>query len=254
MPSQAPSTSTPAPQAKSSSTPATSLLPSSKTKTGLDPSTAKVLLYGPPKIGKSTLASKFDSDHALFLACEPGLGGLDVFQVPISSWADFRAVGSELAQGDHRFKMVVVDTIDELVRYCTEDVLAKLGVAHASDAAYGKGWAAINDEFRLRISKLASLGLGIWFVSHAEDKKIEQRVGTISKTVPTVGGKARDFIIGFVDCILLATSIQTEEGDQRVLRTRSTENYEAGCRGGTLPDPLKLDAGVLRQAMERAWA
>lgn len=236
-----------------SAAPAASLLPTQKVKTGLDPSTSKVLLYGPPKIGKSTLASQFDPDHTLFLACEPGLGGLEVFQVPVESWEKFLAVCAELAKGEHPYKLVVIDTADELIRYCTEFALRRLGVDHASDAGYGKGWDAINTEFRLKISKLSSLGLGVWFISHSVDKDIEQRVGKITKTVPTIGGKARDFIIGFVDCILLADSISTEQGERRVLRTAKSENYEAGMRGGTLPDPLPLDAAALRTAMIDAW-
>ena len=40
-----------------------------------------VLLYGPSKIGKSTWCAQ--ADGALFLATEPGLNALNVFQVAI---------------------------------------------------------------------------------------------------------------------------------------------------------------------------
>ena len=62
------------------------MLPTTKTppKTGLSDLT--VLVYGQTKIGKTTLCSQAES--ALFLATEPGLNALDVFQAPILSWDD----------------------------------------------------------------------------------------------------------------------------------------------------------------------
>jgi hypothetical protein len=248
------SPATPASKAAPAASPVTSLLPSTKLKTGLDPSTSKGLLYGPPKIGKTTLLAGLDPDHTLFLACEPGLGGLEVFQVPVPNWETFLKTCAELATTPHPYKLIVVDTADQLVRMCSEYVLAKLGVEHPSDAAYGKGWDAVNNEFRMKISKLANMGLGIWFISHSQEKEIDARVGKITKTVPTLSGRSREFVIGFVDVILLAESQTTDQGERRVLRTSKTETYEAGIRGGVLPDPLPLDPVALREALVEAWS
>lgn len=233
------------------------VLPTERTKAGKEAVKAHVLLYGPPKIGKSTTAAQFNPDHTLFIPTEPGLSALSVYSVPTTSWEQFRSVGAELAAGDHPFQTVVIDTVDVLYKLCSDAVLERLGVEHASDSPYGKGWAAIADEWQLRVSKLASLGLGVWFISHSVDERIEKRVGTITKTVPTLKGKGRDFITGFVDYILLAESEQTQEGERRVLRTRPAENYEAGGRtmpGKPLPDPLPLDAQALHKAMDEAGA
>jgi len=230
---------------------ADSLLPTAKTPASLDAKSAKVLLYGHPKVGKSTLAAGIDPDHTLFIATEPGLGGLEVFQARCGSWATFRSIGAQLAEGEHEFHTVVIDTIDELAKMCTDYVMGKLGISHPSDAAYGKGWAAVSDEFRLRVAKISSLGLGVWFVSHAQDREIQTRVGSLTRTVPTLTGKMYEFISGFVDYILLAEVHTTEAGLVRQLRTMPTENYEAGGRF-PLPDPLELDPAVVRKAMEEA--
>lgn len=240
--------------ATSTTTSPPSLLPTAKVKTGLRPETAKVLVYGPPKIGKSTLAAKFNPDHTLFLAFEPGLGGLEVFQTPIGDWDTFLKVCAELAKGGHDFQTIVLDTVDMAAKMCQDYAMKQLGVAHPSDAAYGKGWDAVTNEFRLKIAKLASLGYGMWFISHSVDKDVEQRVGKITKTVPTLGGRIRDFVIGFVDVIVLAESELGEHGEQRVLRTRPTERYEAGARDTELEDPLPLDAQLFKAAMKDAWS
>lgn len=226
-------------------------LPTEKTTPTLDVQTAKVLLFGPPKIGKTTLVANLDPDRTLFVATEPGLGALSVYAEPVRSWEEFRAIGPELHTGDHNFTTVAIDTVDELHKMCTDYVLKQLGVNYPGDLEFGKGWAAVTDEFRLRVGALSSLGLGVWFISHAKEEEIKQRIGTITKMVPTISGGARKWLTGFVDFILYAGSEQTADGENRVLRTSATENFEAGGRW-PLPDPLPLDAGALREALAAA--
>ncbi len=227
------------------------MLPASKTPPTISPQRAKVLLYGPPKVGKSTLCANLDPDRTLMLACEPGLGALETFQVPINTWDEFRQVGQDLASTEHDFTTVVIDTVDQLFDRCSDDTMKKLGVAHASDLGYGKGWKAISQEWSMRVAKLASLGLGVWFVSHSKEVEINSRVGSLTKMVPTLPKTGRDFILGFVDFILYAEVQRTADGETRLLRTSASENYEAGGRV-VLPDPLPLDAIALTEAMAQA--
>jgi hypothetical protein len=222
--------------------PASPQLPTAKTTPTLTLETAKVLLYGPPKVGKTTLAAGMDPDRTLFIATEAGLGGLSVYAVPIGTWDEFRALGARLAEGDHPFTNVVVDTVDNLAAFCSDKVCADMGVTHPSDLEYGKGWRAVSDEFKLRIARLTSLGAATWFISHSQDRAVKTRVGEITVTGLTIGGAMEKFLTGFVDYILLARSEQTEHGERRVIRTRATENYEAGSRGAPLPDPILLPA------------
>ena len=57
-----------------------SILPTAKTQPKPDLADLTVLVYGQTKIGKSTFCAQ--SEGALFLATEPGLNALDVYQVP----------------------------------------------------------------------------------------------------------------------------------------------------------------------------
>lgn len=232
-------------------------LPTEKSARTLTPENAKVLLYGPVKIGKSTFASEINPDHTLFIPTEPGLGSLEVFQQPVKTWEEFRAVGGDLAKDPKHFKLIVIDTVDELYRMCSDHVCAGLGIEHPADAGYGKGWARVGDEFRLRVGKLIGLGMGVWFISHARDQEVKKPVGTKTVTSATVSGQGRTFLEGFCDFIFLATWQGSEEGEERVLRTQGGEGHEAGGRtprGIALPDPLPLDAAVLRKEMARTLA
>jgi hypothetical protein len=233
-------------------------LPTKKSERTLSPDRVKALLYGPPKIGKSTFASQINPDHTLFISTEPGLGSLEVYEAPVTTWAEFREVGADLAKDRKHYEIVVIDTVDELYRMCSDYVCAGLGIKHPSDAEYGKGWAAVADEFRLRVGKIAGLGMGVWFISHAEDREVKKKVGTKTVTQPTLSGQARKFLVGFVDFIFLAEWEGGEEGERRLLRTQGAENHEAGGRvpvdATPLPDPLPLDAAVLRREMAKSLA
>lgn len=232
-------------------------LPTEKSPRTLSPDRVKALLYGPPKIGKSTFVSHINPDHTLFISTEPGLGSLEVFESPVTNWTEFREVGAELAKNRKQFEVVVIDTVDELYRMCADYVCAQLGVKHPSDAEYGKGWAAVADEFRLRVGKIAGLGLGVWFISHAVDREVNARVGKKTVTQSTLSGQGRQFLIGFVDFIFLATW-EGEEGETRILRTQGSAHHEAGGRtpegAKPLPDPLPFDADRLREEMAKSLA
>lgn len=226
------------------------LLPSKKTPPSLSFAQAKVLLYGQPKVGKTTLASEL-ADDVLILACEPGLGGLSAYSVEIDSWETFRKVGAELSETD-KHSIVVIDTVDELYRMASDEVCRQLKVAHLADAEWGKGWQMARDEFRLRVGKLASLGRGLWAISHSMETELRTRVGTRTRTVPTLDKRAFGFLEGFMDFIFLAQAEATPEGEEkRVLRTQPAEEYVAGGRVN-LPDPLPLDAEAVKKAIEAA--
>src|SRR5208283_1596794 len=113
-------------------------MPLLTTKTQPKPDLADltVLVYGQTKIGKSTLCSQ--ADGALFLATEPGLNALDVFQVPILSWDDLLNACAEIAEGKHPSRTIIIDTTDNAYKFCTDYIVKKYKIEHESDMGYGK--------------------------------------------------------------------------------------------------------------------
>jgi hypothetical protein len=156
-----------------------------------------ILLYGEKKIGKTSLASKFDK--AIFLMFEPGGKALQVYQRPVHSWEEFKKYNS-LLQKDTHFRTVVLDTVDIAYQLNVSYVCKKLVIDHLSEEAWGKGWQAARDEFNEEITKLLHSGKGVIFISHAAEKEIKTRVGdTYHKISPTMAGQARDILEGLVD-------------------------------------------------------
>ena len=222
------------------------MLPKEKTapKERLDDYT--ILLYGPPKIGKSTLASQFDKP--LFLATEAGRNALEVYQVPVATWDKFLAACKEIAAGGHDFKTIIVDTVDNLFKACSEHVRKKNNIQHESDLDWGKGWQLVADEFTRAITKLSLLPYGLVMISHAEYVEIKTRTATLTKAVPTLPTAARMATHNIADVILYAESVVTDDGEVRIMRTKPSENWEAGDRTGRLPATLPLDYADLYKA------
>jgi hypothetical protein len=221
-----------------------SILPTAKTPPKPDLADLTVLWYGQTKIGKSSTCAQ--ADGALFLATEPGLNALDVYQAPILCWDDLLNVCAEIVGGKHPFKTVVIDTIDNAYKFCTDYILAKAKVEHESDLGYGKGYALVNNEFQRVLTKLAFQPYGLFLISHAKEMEMDSRTGKYTRVVPTLPDKARKIVLGMADMVLFCDLEVTpgEKGEQhvrRVIRTKPSLYYEAGDRTGRLPDVIDLD-------------
>ncbi|SDY70980.1 ATP-binding protein [Thermoactinomyces sp. DSM 45892] len=227
------------------------LLPTEKTQPKQKLEDYSILLYGQPKIGKSTFCSRMD--NPLFLATEPGLEALSCYEVKVPDWQTFIRVCGELSKGNHPFKTIVIDTVDNLWKCCAEFIKEKQGIQHESDLGFGKGWQLIKDEFFRVIRKLSLLPYGLVFTSHVESYEVKTRVSTINKAVPSIPRSGRDIVLGMVDIILYAESVRTNEGSIRVIRTQPDESWEAGDRtehafGRKLPSTLPLSFKKFEQA------
>ena len=227
-------------------------LPKSKTARRCRLQDLSVLIYGPSKVGKSTLCSQ--ADKVLFLSTEPGLNALEVFQIAITSWEEFLEACALIAKGDHGFELIVIDTLDNLHKLAADYVRRKLDVEHEADAGYGKGFGLINDELHRVLHRLAFLPYGLILISHSEEREIETRTGKVAKTVPSLPDKARRIVLALVDIILFADleNVAGQDEPRRVLRTKPSSRYEAGDRTGLLPPTLDMDFAALKAALEGA--
>jgi hypothetical protein len=205
------------------------------------PYDARVFVGGVPKVGKSTLASQWNPKETLFFDCEGGTRLLDGehFVLPVNRYQDF-VDAITLLKGEHPYKTVIVDTVDQLVKLADRHVADGRKTIAAGVVEFGKGLAELEGLVRRDIGALLAMDVGVWFLGHTElvgDDKA-------SRMVPTVDKRVRPYIIGACDFILLAETI----GSRRILHTQPSERYEAGSRVA-MPEPLDLDARKLYAAM-----
>ena len=208
------------------------MLPTQKTKPKTNLWEHVICLYGPPKIGKSTLVSEIDG--VLFLNSGGGLDALEVYQTPIPDWESFLTVGAEILGGKHQFKVIAIDTIDRLHKSCVNYVINKQKVVHPSDLAYGKGYDMVKDEFIRPITKLALSEYGLILISHVKDVEIQTRTSKITKFIPTLQTYIWDMVDALSGIIMFMTSELKEDGEHRYLKCTPSENWIAGDRTGKL--------------------
>ncbi len=227
-------------------------LPKTPTPKKNDLRNLTVLLHGGKKIGKSSLCAGISD--AVFAATEPGLGHLEVHQVPIQSWQDFIDFCNALVTDKHPFQTVVIDTVNNLYSFCCRAVCEKHKVEYVGDfKAIGKGHVLANNMFYETLLKLANLPYGLWMIAHSVDREIETRSEKYVKTVPQLPDKAAGQLLGMADLILYADlhEEQDENGKtrtRRVLRTKPSKYYEAGDRTGSLPSVIDLDFGKFAES------
>lgn len=217
------------------------LIPTKPTTPETDFSKFLTMVYGAPKVGKSTFCAGLDKP--LFLDTENGLKSLTTYRVNIGTWEDFQAVCKELMdqRGKLPYKTLVIDTIDNLFGYCRDYVRKKLHIQHESDVSYGKGWDAVKSEFAPAMNFLKSLGMGVIYVSHAKSEKIEARTGSYDRWSPSLAKQACDVLIPALDYILFAEIVATDKGDARVIHTKPCQYWVAGDKTGAMPPDIPFE-------------
>lgn len=226
-------------------------LPTQMTEPKTELSDTTILIHTPPKGGKSSMAAQFPD--ALFLATEPGLGAIKCYQQPINSWAELLDACKDIAAGNHRFRTIVLDTADNAWIFCREHVCKRLGISDPADAPFGKGFAAVRQEWHRVLTRLASLPYGLIITSHSREKEIETRTGKITKWGISLPESASEVLTALVDIILFGDIEVTKDAngksrERMVLRTKPSIHYDAGDRFGRLPETIDFSYDALLKA------
>jgi hypothetical protein len=154
---------------------------------------------------------------------------------------------AEIKRGKHHFKTIILDTVDNAYRMCSEYICEKNDVDHESDLPYGKGWTLVNAEFHRVLTRIAFMPYGFYLISHGQESTVSSRTGDYTKTVPTLPDRARRIVLGMVDMILFCT---VDDENKRVIRTKPDKHYDAGDRTGRLPESIELDYAAFLAAFD----
>lgn len=230
------------------------MLPTVKSTPITDISGITMLLYGPPKVGKSTFCSRFP--NGFFVATEPGLNHLETYNLRADTWEQALDILSDIESDPKRFSPIIVDTIDKLWDFCLEYTVKKNNCETILDMAYGRGYALASGEFRAYIQRLVALRTGLIFISHHDYDKFMQTDGIeLKKFMPSIPARARDIIMPLVDIIAFAGieyQMNPKDGtriERRVMHTQPGILYEAGDRTGRLPASFPFSYHVFTQLL-----
>lgn len=209
-------------------------LPKSKSKA--ESVSPKILvLYGPAKIGKTTISSKLDSN--LLLDLEDGARFLDVMKIGINSLAHLKDVGREIIKQGKPYKYITLDTITLLEEWCEMEATRKYKLSAMGSKfeghsilslPNGAGYGLLREEVMPYIRNILPMFAdNIIIIGHLKDKLIIDKKGTevVAKDIDLMG-KLRNMVCAQAD----AVGYLFREGDQLMVSFDTKEEIVCGSR------------------------
>ena len=208
--------------------------------------------FGPPKIGKSTLASGWP--NCIFLCTsDKEVKRLKVPYILVNTHKKLVAAVDELIDNRRKYKdkyqTIVFDFVDAMYTNCQTAVCKKLGISHQSEAGFGKGVDMIDNEWKKIMNNVIGSPYGCIFISHLTLKDVTViGGGTRTKAMSTLPDRARRIIIPLVSVIGYIDFEEVKTKDEngkvkyvkkRMISFEASEILEAGDRDGLLPPKIQ---------------
>ena len=214
-----------------------------------------LLIYGKPKTGKTTMASRFPKN--LLIAFEKGYNAIDgIKAVDINKWSEFRQVLRQLEKPEARemYDTITIDTTTIAYEMCEQFVCSQNGVQSIRDIPWGQGWTLTKKEFESCLRKITMLGYGLVLISHIETRKEKTADDSeIEILAPSMPKRCYEVVNQIVDIIgYIATEWDDDGNSQRWLYTRQTPTVMAGSRFPYLAPKIKLGYEELVNAINDA--
>lgn len=215
-----------------------------------------ILIYGSPKIGKTTFCATQLPD-VLLLASEVGYHAIPgVKAVDITKWSDVKKIVKQLdnPQAKEMYSTIVFDTIDIFAQLCEEYVCQQNGVNDISEVPYGKLYKIYGKEFSNIFRKITMMGYGIVCVAHQEIKVARNDKGEEYEVIqPVLEKRALKAINALVDFVLYVGQEWDENGNNnRYFYTRNTPFIMAGSRFGEMAPKIPFSYNALIDEITKA--
>jgi AAA domain len=225
-----------------------------------------ILIYGNEGRGKTTLACKAPKTVAMLL--ERGLPkGVTIDAIEgLNSFDDILAALRDLYSDPHGYQSLVIDTVDSLEALVVDHTCRKNDWKSVESPAFGKGWVAVDDEWRRFIRGITSIrdkhGVTIIMLCHAEVTRVDDpRAPTYNSYQPRLHRRGRGLGVDTCDAVFFLAEdlrvitddndrVRASAGPQRFLFTEGSPAFAAKNRWqmpAKLAVPIDFDFGQLAQ-------
>ena len=221
-------------------------LPKTKVK-ATRKSPKNMIIYGAPKIGKTTVLSQLDD--CLIIDLEDGSDMVDALKVKVNSLKELGEAGKAIHEAKKPYKYVAIDTISKLEEWCETDAKVlymqtpmgknfetKNPGASVLSLPNGAGYLYLRIAYKKWIDRLNTLADHIILVGHLKDKMLEKKGKEVAVKDLDLTGKIKQITCANAD----AVGFLYREDEKTMVSFDSMDDITAGSRcdhlkGKTMP-------------------
>ena len=223
-----------------------SKLPKKKVKASRK-SPKNMIIYGAPKIGKTTVLAQLDD--CLIIDLEDGSDMLDALKIKAHSLQDLAKIGKAIMLDGRPYKYVAIDTVSKLEEWC-EDEAKKIYMKTPMGKNFeeknpgmsilslpnGGGYLYLRMAYKKWIDRLGMLADHVILVGHLKDKMLEKKGKEVAVKDLDLTGKIKQITCANSD----AVGYIYRENDETMISFDSLGDITAGSRcdhlkGKTMP-------------------
>ena len=185
-----------------------------------------LLLYGAPKVGKTTMLSQLDD--CLIIDTERGSRMIEGYISEVNTRDELIETLLELKENkDVKYKYVALDTIDKIAEWAEKRVCEEEGVRAIGDLAFGKGYGMVRDKVTQTIEAFKEVTEHLIIIGH---RKVAYAVTDGSTIVVPesidLTGKLKNVIMSGADAI----GYVYRNEDELMVSFKANDAIEAGSR------------------------
>ena len=206
-----------------------------------------MIIYGPPKIGKTTVLSQLKD--CLIIDLEEGSDMVDALKIQVSSLKELGEVGKAIIKDGKPYKYVAIDTISKLEEWCESEAKQiymktpmgknfeqKNPGASVLSLPNGAGYLYLRIAYKKWIDRLNTLADHVILVGHLKDKMLEKKGKEVAVKDLDLTGKIKQITCANAD----AVGYIYREDDETMISFNSMDDVTAGSRchhlkGKTMP-------------------
>ena len=218
------------------------------------PKNYSMVLFGQPKVGKTTLATEFP--NSILLECENG--GAEYIackKIDIQNLTELRE-SHKLLMSNETFETVIIDSIDKVAEWTEDEICKSLKLSSMFVGKFGSQWG----EYKLKILKIINaflmLNKKVIFIGHLKKAETNGNGGIINpKTINIYGQTAMQIISTVSNVGYMFAKEGTDKKIKRYLSFKAGEMVESGSRCPAISDKvIELPLGKGYKAFEKCFA
>ena len=211
-------------------------LPTTKVKASRK-SPKNMIIYGPPKIGKTTILSQLD--NCLIIDLENGSDMVDALKVKVNSLKELADLGREIIKQGKPYKYIAIDTISKLEEWCEGEAkriyqLTAMGKNFDKNKEglsilslpNGGGYLYLRLAYKKWIDRLNLLADHVILVGHLKDKMLDKKGKEVSSKDLDLTGKIKQITCANADAI----GYIYRDDDKTMISFNSQGDITAGSR------------------------